>query len=77
VSNSSAQIGVAVKVYTLGAETIGAGACWLRGSFSSADWQAKDMEIKIPTVSKNLFCMMNYFESKIDRIKVIPYPNKF
>jgi hypothetical protein len=52
-------------------------AFWPKGSFSSADWQAKDMEIKIPAVSKNRLCIINYFESKIDRIKVNPYPNKF
>jgi hypothetical protein len=78
VSNSSAQIGVVVNVYTLGTEMMGVCmACWANGSFSSAELQAKDMEIKITAVSKNLFCMMNYFASKIDRIKVIPYPNKF
>jgi hypothetical protein len=61
----------------LGTETIGVGAGWLKGSFSSADWQAKDIEINIPAVSKNLFPIVNYFESKIVRIKVNPYPNKF
>jgi hypothetical protein len=78
VSNSSAQIGVALKVYTFGAKTTGVCmACWPNGSFSSAELQAKEMEIKIPAVNKNRLLIKNYFASKIDRIKVIPYPNKF
>jgi hypothetical protein len=52
-------------------------ACWPNGSFSSAELQAKEMEIKIPAVKKNRLLIKNYFASKIDRIKVIPYPNKF
>jgi hypothetical protein len=61
----------------LGTETIGVGAGWRMRIFTLADWQAKDTEINIKAVSKNLFPIVNYFESKIVRIKVIPYPNKF